>query len=211
MFITFEGIEGSGKTTQIRAIAKALAQDGIPCRATREPGGTDIGARIRAILLHPDNKDLVHKAELLMYMADRVQHVETVVRPALNRGETVLCDRYLDATLAYQGYGRGLNVDLLCDLHRLLLNDFKPDLTLLLDLSPEIGLSRAWRRIDADGEEAEQTRFEEEALGFHERVRAGYLDLARLEPERFRIVDAAQGPSRVQEAVLEIINGILHP
>ncbi len=211
MFITFEGIEGSGKTTQIRAIAKALAQDGIPCRVTREPGGTDIGARIRAILLHPDNKDLVHKAELLMYMADRVQHVETVVRPALNRGETVLCDRYLDATLAYQGYGRGLNVDLLCDLHRLLLNDFKPDLTLLPDLSPEIGLSRAWRRIDADGEEAEQTRFEEEALGFHERVRAGYLDLARLEPERFRIVDAAQGPSRVQEAVLEIINGILHP
>ncbi len=211
MFITFEGIEGSGKTTQIRAIAKALAQDGIPCRVTREPGGTDIGARIRAILLHPENKDLVHKAELLMYMADRVQHVETVVRPALNRGETVLCDRYLDATLAYQGYGRGLNVDLLWDLHRLVLNDFKPDLTLLLDLSPEIGLSRAWRRIDADGEEAEQTRFEEEALGFHERVRAGYLDLARREPERFRIVDAARDPSRVQEAVLEIINGILHP
>jgi len=211
MFITFEGIEGSGKTTQIRAIAKALAQDGIPCRMTREPGGTDIGARIRAILLHPDNKDLVHKAELLMYMADRVQHVETVVRPALNRGETVLCDRYLDATLAYQGYGRGLNVDLLCGLHRLLLNDFKPDLTFLLDLSPEIGLSRAWRRIDAAGEEAEQTRFEEEALGFHERVRAGYLDLARREPDRFRIVDAAQGPARVQEAILEIINGILHP
>jgi dTMP kinase len=211
MFITFEGIEGSGKTTQIRAIAKALAQDGIPCRMTREPGGTDIGARIRAILLHPDNKDLVHKAELLMYMADRVQHVETVVRPALTRGETVLCDRYLDATLAYQGYGRGLNVDLLCDLHRLLLSNFKPDLTLLLDLSPEIGLSRAWRRIDADAGEDEQTRFEEEALGFHERVRAGYLDLARREPDRFRIVDAAQGPARVQEAILEIINGILHP
>jgi len=211
MFITFEGIEGSGKTTQIRAIAEVLAQDGIPCRVTREPGGTDIGARIRAILLHPENKDLVHKAELLMYMADRVQHVETVVRPALKRGETVLCDRYLDATLAYQGYGRDLDVDLLRDLHRLLLSDFKPDLTLLLDLSPEIGLSRAWRRIDADCEEDEQTRFEEEALGFHERVRAGYLELARREPDRFRIVDAAQGPARVQETILEIIKKIIDP
>lgn len=211
MFITFEGIEGSGKTTQIRAIADALARDGIPCRVTREPGGTDIGARIRAILLHPENKDLVHTAELLMYMADRVQHVETVVRPALSRGETVLCDRYLDATLAYQGYGRGLNIDLLRNLHRLLLNDFKPDLTVLLDLSPEVGLSRAWRRIGAAVEEDEQTRFEEEALGFHERVRAGYLDLARREPDRFRIVDADREPSVVRNAILDIINGIIDP
>ncbi len=211
MFITFEGIEGSGKTTQIRAVAKALAQDGISCRVTREPGGTDIGAQIRAILLHPENKGLVHKAELLMYMADRVQHIETVVRPALNRGEIVLCDRYVDATLAYQGYGRGMNVDLLCNLHRLLLDDFKPDITFLLDLSPEIGLSRAWRRIGADGEEAEQTRFEEEAPGFHERVRDGYMALARREPERFCIVDAAPDPATIQEAILEIINGRFHP
>lgn len=209
MFITFEGIEGSGKTTRIREIAEHLRRNDRAFVATREPGGTEVGARIRAILLDPKNKNLVHKAELLMYMADRVQHVETVVRPALDRGEIVLCDRYADATLAYQGYARGIALSLLRDLHRLLLDDLQPDITILLDLPPKIGLSRAWNQIDSGARDDAETRFEEENLAFHERVRNGYLDLARRAPARFRIVDASGKAPVVREEILKIVNEML--
>ncbi len=205
MFITFEGIEGAGKTTQIVQAADWLRNRGYDCLVTREPGSTEIGAKIRAILLDPANRALDHRAELLLYMADRAHHIGTVVKPALEAGKTVLCDRYFDATLAYQGYARGLDISLLKSLHRLALDDFMPDLTLLLDLSPETGLSRAWQAVESGARNLSETRFEEEKLDFHRKVRNGYLDIARKEPARFRIIDASLTPDQVCREILEAL------
>ena len=198
MFITLEGIEGSGKTTQVQAIAQWLAAAGRDCLTTREPGGTPIGGQIRSVLLHPDNSELAPTAELMLYMADRVQHLETVVRPALAAGKVVVCDRYFDATLVYQGYARGLEREMIRQLHQLACNGLTPDLTLLLDLDPEAGLARAWHRIHSDDAHVKESRFEKEKLAFHQRVRAGYLDLARREPQRFCIIDAAADEQAVR-------------
>lgn len=206
MFITLEGIEGSGKTTQIQIIADWLRMAGCDCLTTREPGGTPIGGQIRSVLLHPQNSNLAPTAELLLYMADRVQHLETVVRPALAAGRVVVCDRYFDATLVYQGYARGLDREMIRQLHRLVCSGLTPDLTLLLDLDPEAGLARAWQRIDADAAHAEESRFEKERLAFHQRVRAGYLDLARREPRRFVIIDAAVDEQAVREQIEAALN-----
>jgi dTMP kinase len=206
MFITLEGIEGSGKTTQIQAMAHWLRAAGHDCLTTREPGGTPIGAQIRSVLLDPDNSDLAPAAELLLYVADRVQHLETVVRPALAVGKVVVCDRYFDATMVYQGYARGLDKDMIRQLHQLACNGLTPDLTLLLDLDPEAGLARAWTRIDSDAAHAMESRFEKEKLLFHQCVRAGYLDLARREPRRYTVIDASVDPQAVAaqiETVLE--------
>lgn len=213
MFVTFEGIEGSGKTTQIRFAAEFLSAENRPVVLTREPGGTEVGRRIRAILLDPVHRNLDPRAELLLYMADRAHHLGTVVRPAVEQGGIVLCDRYFDATLAYQGYARGLGTDLLKRLHRLVLDDYTPDLTLLLDLPAEVGLARAWRQIDSGERETAETRFESETLRFHERVREGYLDLARHSPERFRVIDADRSLDSVREAIRKILSGFLqsHP
>ena len=191
MFITLEGIEGSGKTTQIQTITRYLTTVGVDCLTTREPGGTPIGSQIRSVLLHPDNAALAPTAEMLLYVADRVQHLETVVRPALAAGKVVVCDRYFDATLVYQGYARGLDRDMICQFHQLACQGMMPDFTLLLDLAPETGLDRAWSRIHADDAHARESRFETEALAFHRRVRDGYLELARREPQRFAVIDAA--------------------
>ncbi|MGE0086140.1 MAG: dTMP kinase [Desulfococcaceae bacterium] len=205
MFITFEGIEGSGKTTQIRAAADWLKNRGINCLCTREPGSTVIGLKIRGILLDPDNRQLDHMAELLLYMADRAQHIADVIRPALAQGKTVLCDRYFDATLAYQGYARGLDRNMLKNLHSLLFDNLQPDLTLLLDLPAETGLHRAWKQISNGERTAAESRFEAEKLAFHEKVRAGYLDMAQKEPERFRIIDASLSPEQVREKIIDIL------
>jgi dTMP kinase len=191
MFITLEGIEGSGKTSQVQSIEGWLSAAGHDCLTTREPGGTPIGGQIRSVLLNPENGNLAPTAELLLYMADRAQHLETVVRPALAMGKVVICDRFFDATLVYQGYARGLDTALIRQLHQLACGGMTPHLTLLLDLAPEAGLARAWRRIDADSAHAKESRFETEALAFHQRVRDGYLLLARREPQRFAIIDAA--------------------
>jgi len=172
---------------------------------TREPGGTEIGRKIRSILLDPENKGLEPMVELLLYFSDRVQHVKELINPALSEGKTVICDRYFDATLVYQGYARGLDVNLITRLHELVLEGLKPDITLLLDLSPEIGLSRAWEQIDNGSRTGDETRFEKEALSFHEKIRAGYLELARLEPQRFRVIDASQGKNRVQMDIEEVL------
>ena len=205
MFITLEGIEGSGKTTQIEATAQWLTATGYPCLTTREPGGTPIGAQIRSVLLRPDNQGLVPKAELMLYAADRAQHLETVVKPALAAGTVVVCDRYFDATLVYQGYARGLDRQMIRRLHQLASDGLMPDLTLLLDLDPAAGLARAWRRMEADGSHARESRFEKEQLAFHQRVRAGYLDLARREPQRVRIIDAAVDPAAVSNQIQAIL------
>ncbi len=206
MFVTLEGIEGSGKTTQVEKIVAFFETRGYDCVTTREPGGTAIGAHIRRLLLDPGNTDLVPQAELLLYTADRVQHIREVIAPALMRGCAVICDRFFDATLVYQGYARGLDRSLIRSLHRLVCDDLQPDITLLLDLSPSLGLSRAWRRIQAGGPLQPESRFEQEAIAFHQRVREGYLDLARKEPQRFHIIDAAQEQDAVTRAVINVLN-----
>ena len=197
MFITLEGIEGSGKTTALAGLIAFLEQRGHACTVTREPGGTPFGRRLRAILLDPDSHDLDPRAECLLYCADRVQHVHAVLQPALTAGRTVVCDRYLDATLAYQGGARGLGMDLIREMHRLVLPPLVPDVTFLFDLDPGIGLARA-RAALADGRRRRrEARFEDEDLAFHEAVRRNYLDLARAEPERFVLIDAAVPPEDV--------------
>jgi len=201
MFITLEGIEGSGKTTQIGHIFEFLKSKGYECVLTREPGGTKIGKKIRAILLDPENKDMDPLAELLLYTADRAQHIKELITPSLSAGKTVLCDRYFDATVVYQGFARGLDIALINSLHKLALNDLKPDITLLLDLPPEIGLSRAWKQINNGTRTSDETRFEKEKLSFHKKVRAGYLELARLEPGRFQIIDASKNENQVKQQI----------
>jgi len=206
MFISFEGIEGSGKTTNIRHAVGFLRDKGHDCVITREPGGTRIGEKIRAILLDPSNKEMDPLTELLLYTADRSQHIKELIAPFLSAGKTVVCDRYYDATVVYQGYARGLDTGLILRLHRLLFEDLKPDITLLLDLPPEIGLSRAWKQIDQGDRDRVETRFEEETLSFHKKVRSGYLEMARLEPERFRIIDASQEPDQVRKEITRTLS-----
>lgn len=197
MFITLEGIEGAGKSSQVAATADFLRSRGHDCLLTREPGGTVAGTRIRAILLDPQLGELAPKAELLLYLADRVQHVEQVIRPALDAGRTVVCDRFFDATMAYQGIARGLGGELVAGLHRLLLDDLRPSLTLLIDLPAEVGLARAWAAVAQSERSGAETRFEQEAVAFHERVRGGYRALAEAEPERFCRIDGNQTAERV--------------
>jgi len=209
MFISLEGIEGCGKTTQIRLLSAYLDERGQPHMVTREPGGTLIGEKIRSILLDPASKDLVPTAELLLYMADRAQHISELIKPCLGEGKIVLCDRYFDATVVYQGYARGLETRFILDLHRIIFQDLKPDLTLLLDLPPRIGLARAWHELDSGSRSETESRFEEETLNFHEKVRHGYLDLARLEPKRFKVIDASRKMEAVQADIRKVLNQFL--
>ena len=206
MFISFEGIEGSGKTTHVKHTVRFLKDKGHDCVITREPGGTRIGEKIRAILLDPMSKDMDPLAELLLYTADRAQHIKEYILPLLSDGKMVLCDRYYDATMAYQGFARGLDIGLIEKMHKLLFENLKPDITLLLDLPPEIGLARAWKQIETGTRTGEETRFEEETLSFHKKVRSGYLELARLEPERFRIIDASKDEHGVREEIIKILD-----
>ncbi|MBW2489770.1 MAG: dTMP kinase [Deltaproteobacteria bacterium] len=205
MFISFEGIEGSGKTTHAKHTVRFLNDKGHDCVITREPGGTRIGEKIRAILLDPLSRDMDPLAELLLYTADRAQHIKEYILPLLSDGKMVLCDRYYDATMAYQGFARGLDVDLIDTMHKLLFENLKPDLTLLLDLPPEIGLERAWKQINNGNRISEETRFEEERLSFHRRVREGYLELSRREPERFRVIDASKKEHEVRKEIIKIL------
>jgi len=198
MFISLEGIEGCGKTTQLEYLSNFLKEHGRSCVVTREPGGTAIGKKIRSILLDPASKALVPAAELLLYMADRAQHIDSLIKPRLAEGKIVLCDRYFDATVVYQGFARGLDTGFIRDLHRIIFKDLKPDITLLLDLPPRIGLARAWQELDSGNRSDAESRFEEEAISFHEKVRAGYLELARVEPGRFIIIDASRPIDAVQ-------------
>jgi len=189
LFITFEGVEGSGKTTQLRRLARALKRQGFSVVSTREPGGSRLGDALRKVLLDPASAGLPPLAELLLYAAARADHVQRRILPALARGRIVLCDRFLDATFAYQGYGRGLPLPLIRSLHATAPLDLRPALTILLDIDPAEGLSRARERnrVVRSGE----GRFEEESLAFHRRVAAGYRSLARREPGRFAVVDAS--------------------
>jgi dTMP kinase len=209
MFITLEGVEGSGKSTQIENIVAFLQVRGYECVTSREPGGTDIGAQIREVLLDPRNTDLDAAAELLLYTADRVQHIRSVIFPHLAAGRVVVCDRFFDATMVYQGYARGLDKKMIRSLHRLVCDDLQPDLTLLFDLEPHLGLQRAWRQINSGGRTQAETRFEQEKLAFHQAVRDGYLDIARREPGRFRIIDADQSPQAVARSIEAELESVL--
>jgi len=203
-FITLEGPEGSGKSTQAKMMIRRLAEVGIEAMYTREPGGTALGEEIRNVLQHNQaGESPCERAELLLFEASRNQLVEKVIRPALAEGTWVICDRFIDSTTAYQGYGRGLPVDEVKAIHHFTVNDVTPDLTLLLDLEVETGFERITQRYLALGESAD--RFEQEDRSFHERVREGYLKLAEEEPARFRIVNAAQEPENVSRDVWDVI------
>jgi len=196
MFITFEGIEGSGKSLQIARTRDYLHDKGLPCLLTREPGGTDFGLELRKVLLKPDGAKREPWSELLLYIADRHQHLKEVIEPALARGEIVLCDRYQDATRAYQGAARGIAPEIIEEVSQL-SGIIEPAKTILLDLDPEIGLGRARLRNSLNPAAAAEGRFEDEAVFFHTRVREAYLELAKARPERFCIIPAADAPDAV--------------
>ena len=205
MFISFEGIEGSGKSTAQRLLAEHLQGLGYAPLLTREPGGCALGRSLRPILLDARTRGLSSRAELYLFLADRAQHVAEVIRPALEAGQTVLCDRYADSTLAYQGYGRGLDPEHLLRINDMATGGLMPDLTLLLDLPVHCGLERAGLRNREEGTVLSEGRFDAESLEFHERVRQGYRSLAAEEPERFAIIDAAQPP---EDVVLQCLSAV---
>jgi dTMP kinase len=205
-FITVEGGDGTGKTTALNAIVKHLDSRGLPCVVTREPGGTPLGRVIRQILVETGEQPLGSRAELFLYLADRAQHVDYVITPALESGKIVISDRYTDSTLAYQGYGRGIDLKLLRELNQLADGGVEPDLTLLLDCPVKLALARtARRRLQSSGEAKHEDRFEQEDLDFHERVRAGFIEMARAEPERFRIINAARPAEMVAEEIRRLL------
>jgi dTMP kinase len=206
-FITFEGIEGSGKSTQIRLLFEHLKGREVDVKMTREPGGTVIGERVRGILLDPSTRGLIPRAELFLYAAARVQHIEEVIQPALEEGKVVLCDRFMDATVAYQGFGRGIPLNVVKVVNSLVAIELKPDLTILLDLPVEVGLRRARERNQADAASA-TSRFEDEDMAFHQRVREGYLELAAAERARFKIVPADQPIEKVAKQIQGIVSRV---
>lgn len=201
LFITFEGVEGSGKSTQRRRLAESLRKAGQPVVETREPGGTAIGEAIRSVLLNARNRDMTPETELFLYLASRAQLTREVIAPALREGAIVLCDRFADATVAYQGYGRGLDLHLIVAVNRLATGGVMPDRTFLLDLDPVEGLSRVKERRQTSLLDPSLDRLEAETLEFHYRVRKGYLTLAQGEPHRFRVIDAAASEETVAQAI----------
>jgi dTMP kinase len=208
LFITFEGVEGSGKTTQIQRLRKYFVRRGIPCKVTREPGGSPIGEKIRKILLNPDHHEMVPMTELLLYEAARAQHVAAVIRPFLKKGGVVLCDRFSDATVAYQGFGRRMDLQWIKRLNDLASQGIRPDVTFLLDCPSGLGLERAIRRNRALKREKEE-RFEREKIQFHRRVRRGYLAIARREPRRVKVINTRVGEEKVFEKIRKIVDNLI--
>lgn len=202
LFITLEGPEGAGKSTNREYLAELLVQAGIEVVLTREPGGTPLAERIRELLLAPDSEIMAVDTELLLMFAARAQHLAGVIRPALARGAVVLCDRFTDATYAYQGGGRGLAYERIAILEQFVQGDLRPDLTLVFDLPVEVGLARAAARGKLD-------RFEQEQQSFFEAVRQTYLARAAQAPERYRILDAAQPLSQVQADLAALVPALL--
>jgi dTMP kinase len=207
--ITFEGVEGCGKTTQAGLAGKFLNHRRIPFILTEEPGGTPFGKRIREILLTKDRFEPCAQAELLLFTADRAQHVREVIKPALETGKVVLCDRFVDATVAYQGFGRGMDIELIQTLNTFSTGALRPDLTLLFDLPVEMGLMRVKARTATKGLNAIDDRFEGEETAFHRKVREGYLQAAACEPDRFRIIDASGEISRIHGEVERCLAALL--
>jgi len=201
-FVTFEGGDGTGKTTQVQALNSFLVDNGRGCVVTREPGGTSLGKLIRQVLVEVSDHEISSSTELFLYLADRAQHVNEIIRPAIAGGKVVLCDRFTDSTVAYQGYGRGIDLALLQQLNRLADGGVQPDITFLLDCPVKLGLSRTNKRQSESGQPRED-RFEREKIEFHDKVRAGFLEMAQAEPARFRVIDASRS---IEEVWLDIQN-----
>ncbi len=203
MFITFEGMDGSGKTTQVKLLVERLKAAGKPVLATAEPGGTAIGEQIRRVLLDARNQDLRPNAELLLYYASRAQNVDESIRPALADGRIVVCDRFTDSTLAYQGYARGLGAETVRVLDRIACKGLAPDLTLLIDIDLETSLRRARTRNQFSGKV--ETRMDDQSVDFHRKVRDAYLQIAADEPKRIRVIDGSGDTSAVAARVWEAV------
>ncbi len=204
LFITFEGVEGCGKSTQMELLKGWFEERGGRVLALREPGGTGLGEKVRAILLNPQGEVIDPFAELFLYEACRAQLVNNVIRPALHKGLTVICDRFTDSTLAYQGYGRGLDIGAVLSANALAAKGLTPRITILIDCDPEVGLRRAWKRIEAGA--MGEDRFEREDISFHRRVRDGYLDMAKKEPGRIKVVDGSREIPLIHKEICDIIN-----
>ena len=200
-FITIEGCDGSGKTTQSQLLEKYLRVKQVPCLFTREPGGTEISEQIRKIILNKENENMNWRTEALLYAASRAQLVGEKIVPALHKGLHVVCDRYIDSTLAYQGYGRGLSLEELKRINYFAAGGLKPDVTFLLDIDPEETFQRKARQ--------EKDRLEKEKIEFHQKVRNGYLELARLEPERFKIIKATQSIEEIHREIVAFLEEVL--
>lgn len=209
LFVTFEGIDGSGKTTQLRLLREHLLKKGIDTVIAREPGGTEIGESIRQILLHSGTQNLKPLSELLLYYASRHQNLCQNILPALERGQWVLCDRFADASLAYQGYGRGVDLNFIEQLNQAVIGQRRPNLTFLLDLDPSVAIARARRRNQ--DRVVDESRFEMESLDFFERVRQGYLTIARKDPGRFRIVSGELPVEAAHQQILRLANEVRAP
>ena len=202
LFITLEGIEGAGKSTAVDFIEDFLTKEGHDVIKTREPGGTIIGEQIREILLKNENHTLTHDAELLLVFSARAQHIQEVILPALSSGKIILCDRFTDASYAYQGGGRGIDASRINLLEKWVQGDLRPNLTLLFDLDVNVGLQRTKKRNDAD-------RFEREEINFFEKIRNTYLERAQKEPQRFRIINSASSLESVKEQIITILKDFL--
>jgi dTMP kinase len=201
LFITFEGCEGCGKSTQARALWKKLVRLSIPAELTHEPGGTALGNRLRYILKKRRQDKISPLAELLLFAGCRIQLVTEVIRPSLQQGKLVICDRFTDSTIAYQGYGRGLNLETIEEINDLATQGIKPDLTVLLDISAQQGLTRKKSKTN--------DRFEAENIAFHNKVRDGYLKLAAEEPERWLVIDATLPRARISKIVWDRVSSLL--
>ena len=202
-FVSFEGIEGCGKTTQIALLSEALTRRAISHSVTREPGGTAVGEGIRRILLHSETIHLTAAAELLLFYASRSQNILEKIEPSLARGEVVICDRFYHASMAYQGYGRGIPIEFIEKLTDLVCGERRPEITILLDIEPEVGLARARSRNSKRSED--EGRFEMEEIPFYTRIRNGYLELASREPNRIQIVAANRSIDAIHKEILEIL------
>ena len=201
LFITFEGADGCGKTTQMKLLAEYLKNNGYEVVLTREPGGKGLGEKVREILLNYDG-EVSDRCESFLFLADRAQNIDIIVNPAVNNGKIVLCDRHIDSTVAYQGYGRGLDLKRIKMLNDIATNGRKPDLTIVFDIDVETSMKRVG---------SEKDRMESAGIEFHNKVRNGYLEIAKEEPERIKVVNAVQSIETVFEDVKQIVKNILTP
>jgi len=210
LFLTFEGIDGSGKTTQLRRLGRRLRQEGFEVLETVEPGGTPIGDQIRRVLLDAANQELCPTVELLLYFAARAQNVEECILPAIEGGKIVLSDRFTDSTTVYQGFARGLGEQVVTDLERIACRGLRPDLTLCIDIDLETSLARARaRNLEFEGEQALQTRMDEQSVEFYRRVHEGYKLLAAREPERFRLIDGRHDLDTIEAEIWRAVQPLL--